>query len=422
MQEFHDFNKSNRRAFLKGAGVAIALPFLASNPLFASLTKSSTSQASPKRMVFIASGLGMYPGSFFPRNFGLDFTPSPVLEPLRNLREDVTVFSHMDHPSLFNKHGGQRTLLSGMQDNAPSVDQIAAAHVGYDTRFPSIHISIGGAQGASTTRSGIKVREENNPFDLFKKLFVKDSDKARQARKLEIDRQGSVLDLVKSQAKLLSKSVNPADRDKLDEYLTAIREAEQKLQGMKKWQDYPKPKVDFDSSIKAHGGMDYPTLAPMMFDLLHLAIESDSSRVITAGFGMHNKRIEIDGVDTGYHSLSHHGMVPAKLKQLQIIETFYIEQYARFIQKLKESKTGTSSLLDETMVFFGSGLSDAARHSNRNLPIILSGGGFKHQGHVDAAQHNGRQTPLNNLYTSMLQNFGVEIEKFNDAKGTVSFG
>jgi hypothetical protein len=147
----------------------------------------------------------------------------------------------------------------------------------------------------------------------------------------------------------------------------------------------PKPTVDFDDSVNAHGGMDYPTLSPLMFDLLFLAIQSDSSRVFTAGFGMHNHVIEIDGVGTGYHGLTHHG-----------------------------------NLLDETMVFFGSGLGDASRHSNRDLPIILAGGGFKHGSHVNAMQRNKVQTPLNNLFTAMLRKFGVEIDRFSNATGTIS--
>jgi hypothetical protein len=166
--------------------------------------------------------------------------------------------------------------------------------------------------------------------------------------------------------------------------------------------------------------MDYATLSPLMFDLLLLAIQSDTSRVFTAGYGMHNHVIELDGITHGYHGLSHHGNLPDRLKQLRTIEKFYIEQMARFIGKLKDSSTDGSNLLDETMVFFGSGLGDAARHSNRNLPIVLAGGGLKHGSHLDCKTKAGEQTPLNNLYTTMLQNFGVETERFNNATGTMS--
>ena len=278
---------------------------------------------------------------------------------------------------------------------------------------------MGGSQGASWTASGIKVREESDPLDLFRKLFVNDPVAAREARKLELEQQGSVLDLVRSQAARLERSANPAERRKLDEYLTAIREAESRIQGIKRWQDIPKPEVDFDDSVNAHGNMDYPTLSPLMFDLLFLAIQSDSSRVFTAGFGMHNHVIEIDGVTDGYHGITHHGNLPDRLRQLRIIDAFYIEQMARFMAKLKRTKTADGSLLDETMVFFGSCLGDASRHSNRDLPIILAGGGFKHGAHVNAMQRSGQQTPLNNLFTTMLQRFGVEVDRFNNATGTV---
>lgn len=400
-------------------GVSIALPALESLGAFKQPNEAM-------RLVCISSALGMNPEAFFPASYGRDYRLSPTLKPLAELKQDFTVFSHMDHPGIHTKHGAMNSLLSGVDAKKASagqnisMDQMAAAHVGYKTRFPSVHISLGGVQGASWTASGIKVREESNPLALFRKLFVSDSEAAKRARKLELEQQGSVLDLVRGQAKRLERSVNPADRRKLNEYLTAIREAEQRIQGMRRWQNVPKPKVDFDPSVNVHGAMDYGTLSPLMFDLLYLAIQSDSSRVFTAGYGMHNHVIELDGVTMGYHSITHHGRLKEKLRQLRIIDAFYISQMARFLAKLKKTTTPNGNLLDETMVFFGSGLGDASRHSNRDLPIILAGGGFRHGSHIDAKQRNGRQTPLNNLYTTMLQKFGVEIDRFNNATGTVS--
>ena len=409
----------SRRSFLKAAGISIALPALESLG-FAAAARP------PKRMVCISSALGMHPDTFFPKSFDAGFELSPVLQPLSGLRGDFTVFSHVDHPTIFTKHGGMNSFLSGIDAKhaAPgeniSMDQVAAAHVGYQTRFPSVHISIGGVQGASWTASGIKVREENDPLDLFQKLFVNDSAAAKKARGVELDEQGSVLDLVRDQAKRFGQKVNAPDREKLDEYLTAIREAEGRIQGMKSWQDIAKPTVKFDEEAHAHSRTDYPTLSPLMFDLLFLAIQSDTSRVFTAGFGMHNHPIELEGVTEGYHNLSHHGQLPERLAQLKIIETFYIEQFARFIGRLKESKSRSSNLLDDTMVLFGSGLGDAARHSNRDLPIVLAGGGFKHGRHINGMTAAGKQTPLNNLYTTMLQNFGVQIDRYNQASGNMN--
>ncbi|MCX6854161.1 MAG: DUF1552 domain-containing protein [Verrucomicrobia bacterium] len=409
----------SRRNFLKAAGISIALP------AFESLALPSQTKP-PMRMVCICTGLGMHPESFFPKAYGRGYELSPVLSPLAGLRDDYTVFSHMDHPGIFTKHGAMSSILSGVTPahaepgEYVSMDQVAAQHVGYQTRFPSVHISLAGSQGSSWSSSGIKVREEGDPFDLFQKLFVNDSDAAKMERKLELDQQGSVLDLVRGQAKHFERNINAPDRSKLDEYLTAVREAEQKIQGMKRWEDVPKPKVKFDEDEHAHSSVDYEVLSPLMFDLLFLAIQSDTSRVFTAGFGMHNKVIELDGVTDGYHGLSHHGNRPDKLKQLQIIETFYIAQMARFMDKLKSARTEQGHLLNETMVWFGSGLGDAARHSNRDLPLILAGGGFKHGEHLDCKQPTGTQTPLNNLFTTMLQNFGVETDRFNNATGTMS--
>lgn len=409
----------SRRSFLKAAGISIALP------AFESFGQVAASKP-PMRLVCICSGLGMNPESFFPKSFERDYKLSAVLSPLEALRDDFTVFSHMDHPGIFTKHEAMNSILSGVDANhtAPgknvSVDQVAASHVGYQTRFPSVHISLAGSQGSSWSRSGIKVREEGDPLALFQKLFVDDPGAAKKARRSELVQQGSVLDLVREQAKRFERNVNQPDRAKLDEYLTAVREAEMKIQGMKRWEDVPKPKVEFDEKEHAHCSVDYETLSPLMFDLLFLAIQSDTSRFFTAGFGMHNHVIELDGVKEGYHSLSHHGNLEEKLKQLRIIETFYIAQMARFMAKLKSARTEQSHLLNETMVWFGSGLGDAARHSNRDLPLILAGGGLKHGAHLDCTRPDGRQTPLNNLFTTMLQNFGVETDRFNNATGTMS--
>ncbi|MEM7600347.1 MAG: DUF1552 domain-containing protein [Verrucomicrobiota bacterium] len=413
-------SSQNRRHFLKGAGVSIALPFLESVN-----AASANAEASPKRMVFVSTGLGMNPATFFPKEFGADFAPSAVLASMMEHRGDFTVFSHMDHPNVFTKHGGIYSLLNGvLNKNARpgqnvTIDQVAASHVGYTTRFPSLHISLGGAESASYSASGIRMRQETSPNALFQKLFVEDSAAARRARAVELEERGSVLDLVRTQAKRLEKGVSRVDREKLDEYLTAIREAEERLQGMRRWQKIEKPEVsadDYDPSARGHGDMDYGFLGPIMFDLLALALLSDSSRVVTTNFSMHNRVIELDGVNIGYHGLSHHGNRSTQLQQLQIIETFYMEQLSRFLSKLRDS-----NLLDDTMVFFGSGISDASRHSNRNLPILLAGGGLKHKGSFDAKQnYDGKQTPLNNLFTTMIQHFGVEMEAFNGATGDLN--
>ena len=420
---------NSRRVFLKAAGVSIALPFLESLNA-ADAVDSEKRDESAKRMVFVSTGLGMNPRTFFPEESGADFAPSPVLPAMMKHRGEFTLFSHMDHPNVFTKHAGIRSLLNGvLNKNARpgqniSIDQVAANHVGYATRFPSLHISLGGAESASYSSSGILLRQETSPEALFKKLFVADSAAARKERALELEEQGSVLDLVRTRARRLERGVSRADRAKLDEYLTAIREAEERLQGMRRWQNIEKPEVtkeEYDPAARGHGGLDYGFLGPVMFDLLALALQSDSSRVITANFSMHNRVIEIDGVTKGYHTLSHHGNRESHLHELQIIETFYMEQLSRFIGRLKGINANGGSLLDHTMVFFGSGISDASRHSNRNLPIILAGGGLKHHGHFDAMQrHNGKQTPLNNLFTTMLQHFGIEIEFFNGATGNLN--
>lgn len=408
----------NRRNFLKAAGISIALPSLES---FAD--EKSNSKA-PMRMVLMGAALGMNPQGFFPKEYGKSFALSKVLQPLENQREDFTVFSHMDHPNVFTGHGGMSALFSGIESSKAktagenySLDQMAADHVSYTTRYPSLHMCVGGGLRASWTKSGISVPETSSPELIFRKLFVNDSEAANKAIGKELVDQGSILDLVRGNAKSVLNNVSKNDKEKVDEYLTAIRDAESKLQGRKQWLNKKKVNTDFKIEGRQHSSEDYNFISPLFLDLITLAIKTDSSRVFTMGFGMHNKVIELDGISTGYHGLTHHGNRPEKLKQLWTIEQFYISQYAKLIEKLKAEKTEEGNLLDNTMVFFSSCLGDASRHSNRNMPTLLAGGGFKHGNHWDCMKNNS-QTPLNNLYTTMIQKFGVEKEKFASATGT----
>ncbi|MCM8529700.1 MAG: DUF1552 domain-containing protein [Lentisphaeraceae bacterium] len=402
----------NRRLFLKAAGVSIALPSLEA---FA-VNENSTE---PMRMVCMGAALGMNPQGFFPKEYGRDFELSRVLSPLSKLRDDFTVFSHMDHPNVYEKHGAMSALFCGTSQSKVkvagenySIDQLAADHVSYTTRYPSLHMCVGGGLKASWTKSGISVPETTSPELIFKKLFVNDSVATSKALGKEINDQGSILDLVRGNAKAVLNKASKNDKEKVDEYLTAIRDAEFKLQGRKQWLGKKKHTTDFKIEGKPHSGDDYNFLSPLFLDLITLAIKTDSSRVFTLGFGMHNRVIELDGVTGGYHGLTHHGNRPEKLKQLWTVEKFYISQYAKLIEKLK-----AENLLDNTMVFFSSCLGDASRHSNRNMPTLLAGGGFKHGNHWDCMKDN-TQAPLNNLYTTMLQKFGVDTEKFANATGT----
>lgn len=402
----------NRRNFIKAAGITLALPSLES---FA----NDKSSEEPMRLVCMGAALGMNPQGFFPNGYGKDYKNSKVLQPLDKLREDFTVFSHMDHPNVYSKHGGMSALFCGIESNKTktagenySIDQMAADHVSYTTRYPSLHMSVGGGLNASWTKSGINVPEISSPELIFKKLFVNDNAAASKALGKDLRDQGSILDLVKGNAQSVLSKASKNDKEKVNEYFTAIRDAESKLQGRKQWIDKVKPSTDFKIEGREHSRDDYNFFSPLFVDLITLAIKSDSSRVFTLGFGMHNRVIELEGITGGYHGLTHHGNRPERLKQLWIIEKFYISQYALLIEKLK-----AENLLDNTMVFFSSCLGDASRHSNRNMPTLLAGGGFKHGNHWDCMKNNS-QTPLNNLYTTMLQRFGVETEKFASATGT----
>jgi Protein of unknown function (DUF1552) len=416
---------SSRRAFLfKAAGVSIGLAGLESITYAenSSGPSGSKDQKDPMRMVLMLSNLGVHPEAFFPENYGRDYTLSPTLKPIEKMRQEITVFSHMDHPSLSGGHNAIPSTFRGTNklDKSASMvtmDQVAADHVSFTTRFPSVLLSVGGGIGTSWTKSGIKVREDSLR-DLFDKLFITDQESANKARELQLKEKGSILDLVQQQAASFKRDISRSDQGKLEEYFTAIREAEVKMQGEHKWLFIQKPKMEDPAEGHPHSDNDYKFYAPLMTDLICLAIQSDSSRVFTAGFAMHNKVIELDGINNGYHNLSHHGRDPERIKQLKIIDQFYMTQYTRLVEKLKNSKTQTGSLLDKTMVFFGSSMGDASKHSNRNLPIMLAGGGFKHGTHIDCKKPNGDATPLNNLFTTMLRRFGVPIERFANATGS----
>ena len=402
----------NRNLFLKAAGLTIALPALES------FSQNKNNSDQPMRLVCMGAALGMNPQGFFPKEYGKDFALSKTLQPLKGLREDVTVFSHMDHPNISKGHGGMSALFCGVTKETKvaganySLDQMAADHVSYTTRYPSLHMCVGGGLGASWTKSGINVPETNSPSLIFNRLFVNDSDTANKAIGKELTVQGSILDLVRGDVKSVLRNASKNDKEKVDEYLTAIRNAERKLQGRERWINKAKTSVDYKIEGRPHSRDDYNFPSSIFIDLITLAIKTDSSRVFTLGYGMHNRVIELEGISKGYHGLTHHGNQPERLRQLWTIEKFYISQYAKLIEKLK-----AENLLDNTMVFFSSCLGDASRHSNRNMPTLLAGGGFKHGHHWDCMK-NGTQAPLNNLYTTMIHKFGIEKDKFSSATGT----
>jgi hypothetical protein len=268
--------------------------------------------------------------------------------------------------------------------------------------------------------NGSQVRPINSLNEIYSLLFHSSDPKAKKTIELNMVSRESVLDLVRDQAKSYSKNLGKVDREKLDQYFTSIRELENKVAQSRLWLDKPKPVTSY--ALPANNqGMTLKEKTPLFYDLMLLALQTDSTRVISLSFsGLGSKNGGFPEVSHDYHSLTHHGQEQSAINELAVIESFLIGQFGRFVQKLKEiHEPNGKTLLDNTMALFGSGMSNANSHSNRNLPILFAGGGYKHGSYKDYRNGN-TSAPLCNLYLSMLQNFGLEIDKFNMSTGTLT--
>ena len=423
----------SRRTLLRGAGVALALPWLERmSPLARAM---STVGEIPKRAVFTFWGLGLNGRDYTPSAPGPDYPMTPILKPLEAHRKDFTVITGLQlrHSG---GHGGDRTFLTGdctHKSGAPlhiSVDQMLADHLGNVTRFPSLVLGIergtgfGSAQDntLSWTRNGTPIPSENRPDVIFDRLFRQETAEQRAAREREAALEGSVLDAVRDSAKGLERQVGTADRRKLDEYFASIRDIEKRMQTERAWLHKEKPKVEHGPvpSIepKQTAEFDYRSYQRLMYDLLALALQTDSTRVVSY---MARKDLS-DGTGTyrhlgnphGYHTLTHHGEDPERLAWLTKVDIWHMEDWAYFLAKLKSIKEGEGTLLDNTMVMMGSGISDGNRHNHDDLPILLAGRGG---GLITPGRHvkYDRNTPLCNLYVSMLNGMGVKTDRFGDS-------
>lgn len=417
--------QTQRRSFLKAAGVCIALPALESLPrsLFAGQSKKP-----PHRLVCVGNEFGMYPGAFWPQKNGADYESTTLLKPLESLRHDLTLFSHLDH-GLKGGHFAVHTFLTGvksfeakaMPDGGISLDQRAAEFVGSQTRFPSLTIGSedglhGGCQ-MSWTRTGTRIPPIAGPRELFRMLFVEDGQEAKRQAADRVLLQGSILDAVAGDAKSLNRRLSKADSSKLDEYLASVRDVEVKLDLDKHWQKIPKP----TTALKEPQDEGLTRDLPAIYDLLVLALQTDSTRVATLEIGGSFAASDL-GIRQGYHSLSHHGQVQESIDLLVQIELYQMQQFATFVEKLKQVREPATdkSLLESTMVLLGSGMGNANSHINTDLPILLAGGGFRHGEHKAYPAEARKRVPLCNLYLSMLQRFGVETDRFSAATGTLS--
>ncbi|MFH5805220.1 DUF1552 domain-containing protein [Alienimonas sp. DA493] len=417
----------SRRTLLRGAGVALALPLL---ERFAPGALRAADGRGPGRMVCLCATLGLHQPLFTPEGTGRDYKLSPYLEPLARHRDDFTVFSGLSHPEVDGGHSSEASFLTAAPDpasanfkNSISLDQYALDYLNPDTRFPHLTLGIAGPS-LSWTRAGVQIPAQNSPSQLFEALFLDGSAEQKRARTAAIADGRSVLDVVAARAKRLRDRSPAGDRRTLDQYFTSVRELERRMQASEAWIARPKPKVDYPKPTDVEDRADFVAKQTLMYDMMRLALQTDSTRIITLMLSGNNLVPPLEGIDVDWHNLSHHGKDPEKIAQLRHIELEEMRLLAGFLDSLADTPDvggAGGRLLDSTLVLFGSNLGDASMHDTRNMPMLLAGGsalGVKHAGHLafDKEDH----PPLCNLYVTMLQALGVETDRFASGTGTLT--
>lgn len=419
-------SKLSRRQLLQASGVGLALPLLDSlMPRYAQAAAPNfENDGVPRRMVCICNNLGLHLPHFIPEGSGYDWKPSRYLKVLEAFRDDMTVFSGVSHPEVDGGHPAQKSFLTCAPHpggnsfrNSISLDQFAVDFIGRETRFPSLALCANGNDTLSWTRAGVPIPGATRPSEVFTRLFLTGSaaEVDSQIRKL---RHGqSIMDAVLTQARTLERKLNGDDRAKFDEYVTSVREVEQQMVRQQEWERKPKPNVKTKTPKDIRDQGDVIGRAELMFDLTALGLQTDSTRLVTIMMEGFFIVPPIEGVEEGYHTVSHHGQNPRKIEQLAIIETEHMKAFAGLLSKLKKTPEQGDTLLDRTMVLYGSNMGNASSHDNRNLPAILAGGGFKHGQHLEFDQSDNY--PLPNLYVSMLQRLGIQTDRFASGTGTM---
>jgi hypothetical protein len=413
----------SRRTLLRAAGASLALPLLdAMIPAFA----KERGEDVLRRMITINVDLGFLPEEFFPKGTGRNYQLSRYLKLLEDFRSNFTVFNGMSHPEVDGGHQADVSFLTGAPHprsagfkNSISLDQYAAQHIGHLTRFSTLNLRVGpGAGSMSYTADGVRIPSEERPSRVYRQLFVQGSPDEVDAQVRKLREGQSLMDSFADQIKSLSREVGGPDRARLDQFFSSVREVEKRLVINEEWEKKPKPSVD---SKMPKDNLEPGALVQRtrnMYDLARLALETDSTRLVTIfvtqGF---NPKVDLPGVDLPHHALTHQSQKRDSREQLQTIEAAEMKELAGLLGSLRSASEGNDTLLDRTMVMQGSNLGHAGKHDNRNLPVLLAGGGFHHGQHLKFdPQHN---EPLANLYVSMLQRLGIETDRFASGMGTI---
>jgi hypothetical protein len=421
----------SRRRFLQGAGVAMSLPFLdAMQPRFARAASaaSAAANATPRRMFGICNNLGVRPDLFFPTGTGREYVASPYLKLLEAHRNAFTVISGVSHPNVDGGHPSDISFLTAAPHpasssfrNTISLDQHVAERIGTLTRFPSLTLAVNGAaRSLSWTGTGVAIPPEERATEVFNQLFLQGTPEQVEAQIRRLDTGRSILDAVADQSKHLQRNVGARDRSRLEQYFTSVRDLEHRLKESREWERKPKPVVSMDAPAELGSPAQYMDKLKAMYDLARLAFETDSTRAITLMLNsVATPVVTIPGetITDSYHNLSHHGKADEKLAQLKVLDEWQMKLLANLFAELAAVSEGGETLLDRTMILYGSNLGDANAHSTTNLPTLFAGGGFRHGQHLafDSAQNY----PLPNLFVSMLQRMGLNEDKFASSTGTM---
>ncbi|WP_459557486.1 DUF1552 domain-containing protein [Lacunimicrobium album] len=439
------FQPLSRRHLLRGLGVAMSLPLL--DAMLPRL------MAAPSQFAPQARSLGKHPRiiccyvpngvnimQWMPKDTGFNYTLSPTLETLKDVKQDFTVITGIGHPHSQGGHSGADTWLTGADltskpgsdyANTVSFDQIIAELLGTQTRFSSLQLSDSSGTGSaghshtlSFDQSGTPLPAENSPQRLFERLFVPETTADRTATLQRYAQKKSILDNVMEDAKRLQAKVSKSDQQKLDEYFTSVRSTEQRVERLESWIDIPKPEVartNLQLNSQPGDAHDRPMWIDVMMELSYLSFLNDTTRVITyewsreaGGYG---------GGGENHHELSHHGGDAGMLSSLARIDRFHLERLARFMKFLKATSDGDGNMLDHTIIVFGSGMNsgEGGDHSPKNLPLIVAGGhrlGLKHGQHI--AFDEKTHPPMNNVFLTLMQKMGVEADRFSDSTSTIN--
>jgi hypothetical protein len=413
-------SRLGRRQFLRAGAAVIALPALEA------FARPAARAVRPRNFVAVGTYLGWHQPAFIPAQPGRDYAPPPTLAPLADLRDSFTVFSGLDHRAP-NGHNAWSNFLCGMTPGSWSLDQMIADAIGHETRYPSIELTAGSGEGPhamSFTKQGMGLPQIDRPSVLYRRLFTSDADRTRTDYLLASG--ASALDTVLDDARRLERSLGPRDRAKLDEYFESLRAVERRMERQR-------AAVNEPAVTTTYALPDYDPITPnlqieaegILYDLMALALESGQTRVMTLFLHGLGQVFSLDGrqLVAGYHGLSHHGNDPVMIRDLVAIETAHIHCLAAFLDQLRAKKApdGTS-LLDDTIVLVGTGMGDASRHSNANLPTLVAGGGLKHGSHVAVDPARTGSPLLGDLYITLMQRLGIETDRFSNASKNMNEG